>query len=712
MRRMFSIFCLCLLAAVMVSQPAWAADTGTLEVQISIPGGTARAFSVSVARVGSSARTYQTTSAGLLRLKVNQGTYSVKPVTSGFTYSPASASVYVRKDRTTRAAFSATAAGGQTSLAIVAAPTSLSVPEGGKANLTVRLSANPGKNVTVAIARSGDANVTVSPAQVVLGTANYAQGVAVAVAAAEDADTLNGVATLTLSASGASPLTVTATEADNDQAGGGTLSGSHKDRLAGLDPANVTATCISCHQGQAQEVAQSVHYRWLGPTQGTSNLPAEAGKMGGINDFCIYPDINWIGKLTNLDGKQVDGGCAKCHAGLGAKPSANAFDQANLENIDCLVCHSAVYKRTVVEVGTGVFRYRPDEAAMGVSATQAAADITKPDRARCLSCHLSSGGGPNFKRGDIEAVLANPSLDHDVHMSASGGNLQCTSCHKVSRHTFAGRGSDLRVVDNPAKLDCTSCHAASPHDSSDLNKHTAKVNCTVCHIDRYAKASPTDILRDYTKPGVETAARLFEPDMQFALNQTPAYRWYNGTSSFYVFGERAVPGTNGRVLMSGPNGGVNDAGSKLFAFKYHQAKQPIDPSGRLLPLKIGLFFQSGQVNEAIKVGTQTVGWTYTSHSFADTERYLGLFHGVSPTSKALKCASCHTEQGGTRLDFAALGYTPKNTNLATCSSGCHGSKSGDASEWKAQKVFFTKLHKKHVTDKKYDCAKCHSFSRT
>lgn len=49
---------------------------------------------------------------------------------------------------------------------------------------------------------------------------------------------------------------------------------------------------------------------------------SEAGKLGGINDFCIYPDINWIGKLTNVDGVQVDGGCAKCHVGLGAKPTA------------------------------------------------------------------------------------------------------------------------------------------------------------------------------------------------------------------------------------------------------------------------------------------------------------------------------------------------------------------------------------------------------
>jgi cytochrome c553 len=68
-------------------------------------------------------------------------------------------------------------------------------------------------------------------------------------------------------------------------------------------------------------------------------------------------------------------------------------------------------------------------------------------------------------------------------------------------------------------------------------------------------------------------------------------------------------------------------------------------------------------------------------------------------SQALACASCH---GGTRLDFAALGYTPLATrNGKPLCGSCNSSKSGS----------FTFIHDKHVTDKKLDCIDCHTFAK-
>ncbi len=111
-----------------------------------------------------------------------------------------------------------------------------------------------------------------------------------------------------------------------------------------------TRTCLQCHEDEAREVHSSVHYQWKGDASETVGLDGKpAGKLDGINDFCIYPDINWIGKLTNVDGVQVDGGCAKCHVGLGDKPTAEAT-RNQLENIDCLVCHSGEYRRTVAKI--------------------------------------------------------------------------------------------------------------------------------------------------------------------------------------------------------------------------------------------------------------------------------------------------------------------------------------------------------------------------
>ena len=98
--------------------------------------------------------------------------------------------------------------------------------------------------------------------------------------------------------------------------------GSHAGRITAYEG---TRTCLRCHTTEALEVHASVHYQWKGDARDVVGAPApELGKLGGINDFCIYPDINWLGKLTNLAGEKVDGGCAVCHAGLGDRPVKTA----------------------------------------------------------------------------------------------------------------------------------------------------------------------------------------------------------------------------------------------------------------------------------------------------------------------------------------------------------------------------------------------------
>ena len=102
---------------------------------------------------------------------------------------------------------------------LVVSPASVSVPEGGMVTFAVRLSAAPTANVTVTSARSaGDTDVTVSAGGTLTFTpANFATPQNVTVSAAEDADTINGAATITVSATGSIPsVAVAATEADND----------------------------------------------------------------------------------------------------------------------------------------------------------------------------------------------------------------------------------------------------------------------------------------------------------------------------------------------------------------------------------------------------------------------------------------------------------------------------------------------------------------
>jgi len=470
-------------------------------------------------------------------------------------------------------------------------------------------------------------------------------------------------------------------------------SDSHAGRFASYEGAS---TCIACHRTQAVEVYHSNHYQW-------------SGKFGAINDFCIYPDINTIGKLTNVYGIEVDGGCLKCHPGLGARPTqAGIPTDADLADIDCLVCHAPKYKRMVDPVTKA--RYVPDERAMGMTILDAAVDIRRTSRDTCLNCHSRSGGGDNFKRGDLEEHHRSPATrEFDVHMSSTtlgGADMHCTRCHSVTAHKISGRGVDLRVEEG-SKPDCISCHSsAPPHKNTVINSsHVARVHCTACHIPKFAKSAPTDMFRDWSAFGeLNTQSGLYDPARTMAAEVVPQYRFWDGRSRFYSFGDAAVPEENGNVLMAGPAAaGPATMGAKLHPFKVHTALQPVDTvTNRLLPLKIGRFYMEGDLVNAVPLGQDGVGWQRNPYGFQSTERWMGLFHEVAPKEQALgfsdSCTSCH---GGasTRMDLKSMGYAARKAVDDLCND-CHGSKA----------YAFSRVHPRH-TNKGIDCSACHDFTR-
>ena len=201
-------------------------------------------------------------------------------------------------------------------------------------------------------------------------------------------------------------------------------------------------TCAPCHAAQVTEVHASLHYQWRGPTPYVTTSGGQPrGKMGGINDFCGHPDINFIGQLINIDQVTVDGGCAQCHVGLGLKPSPTATP-VQLENIDCLACHGDSYRRKVERRTDGTFRFVPASEKMAVPLLQAITDIRATPTVRtCVQCHAYAGGGCNNKRGDIELTHSNPPRTFDVHMASTqvdGAGLNCVSCHVFQNHKVAG----------------------------------------------------------------------------------------------------------------------------------------------------------------------------------------------------------------------------------------------------------------------------------
>lgn len=456
-------------------------------------------------------------------------------------------------------------------------------------------------------------------------------------------------------------------------------------------------TCMPCHPGKAEEVHASVHYQWQGATPGVPNLGGKiAGKWGSTNDFCTYPNINFLFQSTNTAGATVVVGCGVCHAGRGLLPSPTPTT-AQLENVDCLICHSDLYQRVGAMVnGTPALVTAPTvDIAAATTAIQ-----SPPSKYACLMrCHLNAGGGPGVKQGDIDPGQLDGPITLDVHMSPQGNNMSCLDCHTARNHRIAGRGNDFRPTDLDARVDCLNCHSLTPHNQQDINKHTGKVHCTVCHIPAFGRNVRTELTRDFTATELDTAVSRYEPVRTYANNVTPTYRWFNGLSYFYEFGRPIFFQPDGNVLLSGPLGTITDPLAKIHAFKDHRAKLGYElQNRRLLPVKSKILWETGNALEALRQGGLEVGFNFTAIGFTNAKRYFSLYHEVAPKENALTCGACHVSTG--RLNFQELGYQvrPTRNGLPLCAS-CH----------EPEVASFYEVHREHVDERNISCITCHTF---
>ncbi|HEY9172017.1 MAG TPA: fibronectin type III domain-containing protein [Verrucomicrobiae bacterium] len=490
---------------------------------------------------------------------------------------------------------------------------------------------------------------------------------------------------------------------------------------------NGPATCIACHQRQAQEMFGSVHYQEMAETPGVANIdgPAGKGRNGAMvmNSYCGTPTTS--SRAT----------CATCHTGNGRIPSTQITAE-QLVNIDCMMCHQDAYKRVpappyvqvsfpgtngtthtinaVVEDETG-FDFVPDTAKMTISLLQAAQTVHLPTRASCLRCHAGAGGSDGGKRGDISTVTANPPLTSDVHMSPQGANLACANCHSAGGHRVMGRGVDLRPNDSTNHFSCASCHTERPHGDYNArvgttrDVHAGHVACQSCHIPAYAKDKSTEMRRTWLHAEFSMAACRGQggwlPGEVRASNVIPSYQWFDGTSLANVLGQVPVENARGEYVLALPNGSVQTPNSKLFPMKLHYSDAAVhDATGLLIPHSTWKFFTSGDFSAAVAEG-QALSNLEGPASVLPVMEYQTINHGVEPSANALQCGACHSAYaagGPVRMNLKAdLGYALKGAMTAVCSQ-CHGNKNSKGFAW---------VHDYHVRGKGYDCSSCHDFSR-
>lgn len=213
----------------------------------------------------------------------------------------------------------------------------------------------------------------------------------------------------------------------------------------------------------------------------------------------------------------------------------------------------------------------------------------------------------------------------------------------------------LTINHRKPSCDTAECHGNKPHNNELINKHALTVYCTVCHIPEFAKKEATEMERDWSKLEYLKDADKYEPEIKFEKNVTPVYSWWNG-KSFIHDPEKPVEIVQGTVTLAGPCGGIKDPNSRIYAYKLHKSKLPVDSeTKKLIPVATDIAFLEGNLDKAIKEGAKRAyEKVLKRYEFVEGERYMGIFHGVSPKEKALKCNDCHSEKG--RIDFKALGY--------------------------------------------------------
>ncbi len=394
------------------------------------------------------------------------------------------------------------------------------------------------------------------------------------------------------------------------------------------------ATCEKCHLGIADEVTHSVHYTWSEKMDHYSPIPAS------------IPKINWLGILNPE--LEIAGGCGRCHIGGGAMPGTEAAETAEAyEQIDCLVCHAEVYDmnaRYPVQDEDGNWTIPGDRSLM------AARSAARPTDDACLRCHLNAGGGKLLKRGVDFAPVA------DKHAEESYGDIHaergmvCVDCHAAPEHLIYGFAPTLWSRDREdERLTCAACHSSEPHENVLLNQHT-RLDCRSCHI----RETGGLMTRDWTAEAVyDPLTELYGPvDVLAPTNSvTPAYKWHNG--------ERLIP-------SEGWPGSYGDLDSYIQPFKIYEGTVPInDKNGKPWPLKLGVFYKTGDLEAAIKAGAEEAGLDYAGEWEPKTYAVpLQLSHGIVEAERAVTCNECHVPDG--RMDFASLGYDAEH--IATLES--------------------------------------------
>jgi octaheme c-type cytochrome (tetrathionate reductase family) len=441
----------------------------------------------------------------------------------------------------------------------------------------------------------------------------------------------------------------------------------------------VTQACIDCHPDSADQMLDSPHWRWLGPTPNLERDPNQVGEIGKqnlINNFCV-----------SVPGNEPR--CAQCHAGYDYVDAS--YDFTETSKMDCLVCHAdpaSGYKKGKTNGGN---------PADSVDLLLAAQSVGVSASANCGSCHYNAGGGDRVKKGDLGWDLEVADRHADVHMAAG---LSCADCHADSQHVLLGQGVHTPVTQG--RLLCDDCHGEAPHENAMLNNHALDIDCQTCHIPAFSRNAPTKTDWDWStagnrtigNDGIENGTLEDGTSVQvynykkgrfvWEKNVKPTYAWHNGQVAHMTLASSypADAGTTENpIVISEPLATYFDADAKIMPFKLMTGIQPahqtervllapdlfgpggfwggVPPAAEYTPEAVQQLWTDILTQGALLAGQLSEGETLASSDwdFVNTVMWMGINHEVAPADEALgannQCADCHAPGA---FPWTELGY--------------------------------------------------------
>ena len=234
--------------------------------------------------------------------------------------------------------------------------------------------------------------------------------------------------------------------------------------------------------------------------------------------------------LEFLDSEHGETSCKDCHGG---NPEATSMDGAHKGVIGdptfpdatavCGECHDDITENAKNSLHYTLATYKPMMLKRASKNPQVIEKIDLAMKNHCYSCHSSCGqchvsrpdpvegglvSGHNFGKPKMTeqctachgSRIGNEYLGKtgkgDVHFTKK--QMDCTACHDSRLHHDGKQGLHSRYdVDNLPR--CVTCHPMNKGNDDGIEQHAVhagKVQCQVCHSQKYANCSSCHIGKD------------------------------------------------------------------------------------------------------------------------------------------------------------------------------------------------------------------------